>query len=141
MLHLNLPLGVTNEGREAIKLISGAVAGDSSLQDRGVAHYLLSLLFSLVSLPFSFYLCVLYQKTQKIVCLVPCLPSMPNFFETRSYWHGGFTKDQQDYYKEHHLSQKGIHLWKQIHQLYEYARNLCSIYNIYLSVGMILVAL
>ena len=28
-LHLNLPLGVTNEGREAIKLISGAVAGDS----------------------------------------------------------------------------------------------------------------
>ena len=25
----NLPLGVTNEGREAIKLISGAVAGDS----------------------------------------------------------------------------------------------------------------
>ena len=30
---------------------------------------------------------------------------MPNFFETRSYWHGGFTKDQQDYYKEHRLSQ------------------------------------
>src|SRR3954469_21183141 len=50
----NLPLGVTNEGREAMKLISGAVAGDSSLQDRGVAHYLLSLIFSLVSLPFSF---------------------------------------------------------------------------------------
>src|SRR3954467_10673408 len=55
---------------------------------------------------------------------------MSNFFETRSYWHGGFTKDQQEYYKEHRLSQKGIHLWKQIHQLYEYARNLCSIYNI-----------
>src|SRR4051812_45369931 len=55
---------------------------------------------------------------------------MPNFFETRSYWHGGFTKDQQEYYKEHRLSQKGIHLWKLIHQLYEYARNLCSIYNI-----------
>ena len=55
----NLPLGVTNEGREAIKPISGAVvgdskvqqktglvnrtifvavAGDSSLQDRVVAH-------------------------------------------------------------------------------------------------------
>ena len=64
-LHLNLPLGVTNKGREAIKAISGAVVGDSSLQDRGVAHYLLSLLFSLVSLPFSFYLCVPYQKYQK----------------------------------------------------------------------------
>src|SRR3954468_24426595 len=55
---------------------------------------------------------------------------MPNFFETRSYWHGGFTKDQQEYYKEHRLSQKWIHLWRLIHQLYEYARNLCSIYNI-----------
>src|SRR3954468_3750416 len=55
---------------------------------------------------------------------------MPNFFETRSYGHGGFTEDQQKWYKEHRLSQKGIHLWKQIHQLYEYARNLCSIYNI-----------
>src|ERR1041384_1410401 len=55
---------------------------------------------------------------------------MSNFFETRSYWHGGFTKDQQDYYKEHRLSQKGIHSWKQIHQLYEYARYLCSKYNI-----------
>src|SRR3954470_1907307 len=55
---------------------------------------------------------------------------MPNFFETRSYCHGGFTEDQQKWYKEHRLSQEGIHLWKQIHQLYEYARNLCSNYNI-----------
>src|SRR3954469_25248731 len=55
---------------------------------------------------------------------------MSNFFETRSYWHGGFTEDQQKWYKEHRLSQEGIHLWKQIHQLYEYARNLCSKYNI-----------
>src|SRR3954465_10708246 len=67
----NLPPGVTNEGREAIKRISGAVGGDCSLQDRGVAHYLLSLLFSLVSLPFSFYFCVPYQKYQKY--LLPCL--------------------------------------------------------------------
>ena len=51
----NLPLGVMNEGREAIKLISGAVAGDSSLQDRGVAHYLLPLLFILVNLLSSFF--------------------------------------------------------------------------------------
>ena len=29
-LHLNLPLGVTNEEREAIKLISGAVAGEAN---------------------------------------------------------------------------------------------------------------
>src|ERR1041385_8585974 len=45
-----------------IKRISGAVVGDSTLQDRGVAHYLLSLLFSLVSLSFSFCFSVLYQK-------------------------------------------------------------------------------
>src|SRR3954471_4402153 len=69
----NLPLEVTNEGREAIKTISGAVAGDSSLQDRGVAHYLLSLLFSLVSLSFSFYFCVPYQKYQKYL-LLPWVP-------------------------------------------------------------------
>src|ERR1041384_52571 len=52
-----------------IKPISGAVAGDSSLQDRGVAHYLLSLIFSLVSLPFSFYFSVPYQKYQKLLLL------------------------------------------------------------------------
>src|SRR3954467_12774257 len=55
---------------------------------------------------------------------------MPNFFETRSYWHGGFMEDQQEYYKEYRLSQKGIHLWRLIHQSYEYAKNLCLIYNI-----------
>src|SRR4051812_46103777 len=55
---------------------------------------------------------------------------MSNFFETRSYWHGGFTEDQQEYYKEYRLSQKGIHLWRLIHQSYEYAKKLCSIYNI-----------
>ena len=68
MLHLNLPLGVTNEGQEAnlscIKAISGAVAWDSSLQDRGVAHYLLSLLFSLVSLPFCFTFVSLIKNTK-----------------------------------------------------------------------------
>src|SRR4051812_43932704 len=54
----------------AIKQISGTVVGDSECQDTGVAHYLLPLLFSLVSLPFSFYLSVLYQKSQKIY--LPC---------------------------------------------------------------------
>ena len=54
---LHLPLGVTNEGFEAHQgVFSGAVAGDSTLQDRGVACYLLPLLFSLVSLPFIFAL-------------------------------------------------------------------------------------
>ena len=40
------------------------------------------------------------------------------------------SEDQQEYYKEYRLSQKGIHLWRLIHQLYGYARNLCSIYDI-----------
>src|SRR3954464_5444309 len=53
--------------------ISGAGGGDSSLQDRGVAHYLLSLLFSLVSLPFSFNFCVPYQKHQKNTCYLSCV--------------------------------------------------------------------
>src|SRR3954447_20022709 len=55
---------------------------------------------------------------------------MSNFLETLSYWHGGFTEDQQEYYKEYRFSQKGIHLWRLIHQSYEYAKNVCSIYNI-----------
>src|SRR3954462_12968895 len=53
------------QGARSHQAISGAVVGVSSLQDRGVAHYLLSLLFSLVSLPFSFYFCVPYPKYQK----------------------------------------------------------------------------
>ena len=68
LLH-NLPLWVTNEEvlSTPIKAISGAVSGDSKLQDRGVAHYLLPLPFSLVSLLFSLYFCLLVfnQKVQK----------------------------------------------------------------------------
>src|SRR3954463_124983 len=55
---------------------------------------------------------------------------MTTFFETRTYLQGGFTEDQQKYYKEYRLSQKGIHSWGLIHELYDYARNLCSIYDI-----------
>src|SRR3954469_1893487 len=55
--------------------ISGTVAGDSSLQDRGVAHYLLSLLFSLVSLPFSLYFCVPYQKYMLLLWVPMKTPS------------------------------------------------------------------
>ncbi len=50
---------------------SGAVAGDSTLQDRGVACYLLPLLFSLVSLPFSFCFSILYQKLQFFLFCLP----------------------------------------------------------------------
>ena len=48
---------------------------------------------------------------------------MVDFFETRSYWQGGFTEGQQKYYKEHRLSQKGKHLWEQINKLNNYAKN------------------
>ena len=65
---------------------------------------------------------------------------MTTFYETESYWQGGFTEDQQEYYKEYRLSQKGIHLWRLIHQLYEYGKT-CAQYIIYLSAGMNLVAL
>ena len=58
------------------------------------------------------------------------LLSMVNFFETRSYWQGGFTEYQQEYYKEYRLSQKGIHLWKIINTLNNYARDLCLNYDI-----------
>ena len=84
-LHLNLPLGVTNEGQEAIKQFLApspgtqrkykyaslgsrqflATLSDSCIKNRGVTHYLLPLLFSLVSLLFSLYFCVLNQKYQK----------------------------------------------------------------------------
>jgi hypothetical protein len=37
---------------------------------------------------------------------------MVGFFETKSFWHGGFTEEQQKYYKGHRLSQKGKHLWE-----------------------------
>jgi hypothetical protein len=55
---------------------------------------------------------------------------MVDFFETRSYWQGGFMEEQQKYCKEHCLSQKGKHLWEQINKLYIIARNVCSTYNV-----------
>ena len=55
---------------------------------------------------------------------------MVGFFETESYWQGGFTEEQKYYYKEHRLSQKGKHLWEQIDRLYTIARNVCSTYNV-----------
>ena len=55
---------------------------------------------------------------------------MINSFGTRSYWKVGFSEDQQKYYKEYRLSQKGIDLWKLIHKLDKYAKELCSIYDI-----------
>jgi hypothetical protein len=55
---------------------------------------------------------------------------MVDFFETRSYWQGGFTEEQRNYYEEHRLSHKGKHLWEQINKLYIIARNACSTYNV-----------
>src|SRR4051812_24546539 len=55
-----------------IKQFFGDVVGDSKPQHRGVAHYLLPLTFSLVSLPLTLYFCLplFYQKVQKNICLV-----------------------------------------------------------------------
>src|SRR4051812_41840633 len=55
---------------------------------------------------------------------------MDGLFETSSYWQGGFTEEQKDYYKEHRLSQKGKHLWAQIDKLNTIAREVCSTYNV-----------
>ena len=55
---------------------------------------------------------------------------MDGFFETSSYCQGGFTEEQNDYYKEHRLSQKGKHLWEQIDKLNTIAREVCSTYNV-----------
>ena len=92
----HLPLGVTNEERDAnlsrIKKLLAPSPGtqrryryaspdnsqllaplsDSCIQNRGVANYLLSLLFSLVSLLFSFYFCVLNQKYQEYLLPFLC---------------------------------------------------------------------
>src|SRR4051812_41406493 len=83
-LHLKPSTWGNQRGARSHKLIFGTVFEDSSLQDRGVAHYLLSLLFSLVSSTFSFYLCVPYQKSQenKLTCLLQLIwvPQKPPSF-------------------------------------------------------------
>src|SRR5215216_4021295 len=55
---------------------------------------------------------------------------MDGFFETSSYWQGGFMEEQKYYFKEHHLSQKVKHLWEQIDKLNTIAREVCSTYNV-----------
>ncbi len=54
---------------------------------------------------------------------------MASLFDTKYYWHGGFTEEQQNYYEEYRLSQKGKHLWEQIRILNGFAKNLCSTYD------------
>ena len=49
--------------------------------------------------------------------------------ETRSYWLGRFTEEQQKYYKEYRLSEKWKHLWAQINKLNSLAENFCSTYD------------
>jgi hypothetical protein len=48
---------------------------------------------------------------------------MVDFLETKSFWQAGFMEEQQKYYEEHRLSQKGKYLWEQIDKLYIIARN------------------
>ena len=60
---------------------------------------------------------------------------MVNFYETRSYWQGGFAEDKPKYYKEYLLYKKWIFIWKIINQLNSYARNLCSDYEKYFCCG------
>ena len=72
----HLPLGVTNEKWEnyhphRIKLISGAVAGDSSLQDRGVAHYFY-LCFLVLLVYLSIFTFVSLIKNTKNTCYLAC---------------------------------------------------------------------
>ena len=55
---------------------------------------------------------------------------MDGFFETSSYWQGGFAEEQKYCYKERHLSQKGKHLWAQINKLNTIAREVRSTYNV-----------
>ena len=76
------------------------------------------------------YISSLGKYTLAFLLSLSFLLSMVNFFETRSYWQGRFTEDQQKYCKECRLSEKGKHLWEQISRLNNYARNLCSIYDI-----------
>ena len=64
-----------------------------------------------------------------IICLVLYLLSMVNFYEARYCLLSGFTEDQQEYYKEYCLFQKGGHLCVQISKLNGFARNLCSPYE------------
>jgi hypothetical protein len=112
--------------------------GKKKTSARGVSHA-----HPLLCFKFCFTLFLLasfYQKYKKIssyysllvcYCLaLLCFLSMVGFFKTKSFWQGGFTEEQQKYYEEHRLSQKGKHLWEQIDKLYITARNVCSTYNV-----------
>ena len=55
---------------------------------------------------------------------------MDGFFETSSYWEGGFTEEPKYYYKEHRFSQKGKQLCEQIDNLNTIAREVFSTYNV-----------
>jgi hypothetical protein len=121
--------------------------GRKRISARGVSHFQ-SLYFVIVLLSFFILSCLLLyiKKYKKIVptivvifvglllcCFLlalSCFLSMVDFFETRSYWQGGFTEEHQKYYKEHRLSQKGKHFWEQINKLSIIARNVCSTYNV-----------
>jgi hypothetical protein len=98
-----------------------------------ILYFILLFCFTLFLLA-SFYI----KNPKKIVSLIvvftclalSCFLSMVGFFETKSFWQGGFMEEQQNYYEEHRLLQKGKHLWEQINRLYIIARNVCSTCNV-----------
>jgi hypothetical protein len=90
-----------------------------------------------------FLLASFYQKPQKISSYYSCyfcrsvIVLLYHAFyqwlvslKLKSFWQGGFTEEQQNYYEAYRLSQKGKHLWEQINRLYIIARNVCSTYNV-----------
>jgi hypothetical protein len=124
----------------AIKPFSGAIAREEK-EDlcKGSFSHAHPLLCFIVLLYFIlFYLHRFIKNPKKLVSLIvvftclalSCFLSMVGFFETKSFWQGGFTEEQQNYYEEHRLSQKGKHLWEQINRLYIIARNMRSTYNV-----------
>ena len=65
---------------------------------------------------------------------------MVTIFEFNWYWQGGFTEDEQKYYKEYRLSEKGKYVWKQIDRL-RFIAETCAPNMMYPGALMNLVAL
>jgi hypothetical protein len=103
-----LPLGVPNclaiiiiNYKPAIKPFSGAVAGKE--EDFCEGSFRMHILYFVLNFDLLyFYLHSFYQKPKKISFLLvviftylalSCFLSMVGFFETKSFWQGGFTEE------------------------------------------------
>jgi hypothetical protein len=121
---------------------SGAVAGEKEDFCKGsLARTTFYFVFSFALLYFCLHLFI--ENTKKLVpfivvnfCWSVIVLLYHAFYQwwvslkLNLFWQGGFTEEQQKYYEEHRLSQKGEHLWEQIDKLYIIARNVCSTYNV-----------